>query len=75
MQKKLKGKRKKLNSKEVPIITWGDILQSWELEAKGKINSKIHTDFKADDFLGPDEEEIGIGNAGVKCKRSSPIIP
>jgi hypothetical protein len=48
----------KSNIKEVTKTTWGDILQSWELEAKGKINSEIRTDFKAEDFIGMDEEEI-----------------
>jgi len=38
--------------------TWGDILQSWELEAKRVINTEIRTDFNAEDFLGTDEAEI-----------------
>jgi len=40
----------KSNFKEVTKTTWGDILQSWELEAKGKINLEIRTDFKAEEF-------------------------
>ena len=47
----------KSNVNEIRKTTWGDILQSWELEAKGKINLKICTEFKAEDFLGMDEEE------------------
>ena len=53
-----KPRATKSNIKEVTKTTWGDILQSWELEVKGKINSEICTDFKAEDFLGTDEEEI-----------------
>ena len=52
-----KPKTTKSNIKEVGKTTWGDILQSWELEAKGKINLAIRTDFKAEDLLGMDEEE------------------
>ena len=48
----------KSKNKEVTKTTWGDILQSWELEAKGKINLEIPTDFKAEDFLGMDEGDI-----------------
>jgi len=48
----------KSNFKEVTKTTWGDILQSWELEAKGKINLEIRTDFRAEDFLAVDEENI-----------------
>jgi len=58
--RKLKGDSKKLDPKEVSTITWGDILQSWELQAKGKINSEMRTDFKAEDFLDADEEESSI---------------
>ena len=38
--------------------TWGDILHSWELEAKKEIKSEIRTDFNAEDFLGTDEAKI-----------------
>ena len=48
----------KSNFKKDTKTTWGDVLQSWELEAKGKINLEIRTDFKAGDFLGTDEAEI-----------------
>ena len=41
-------------------VTWGNVLQSWELEAKGKIASKIPTNFKARDFLHKNEEENRI---------------
>ena len=54
--RKPKGHDKKLDSKEVSTMTWGDFLQSWELEAKGKINSEMRTDFKAEDLLDVDEE-------------------
>jgi len=30
------GANKKVDSNDVATITWGDILQTWELEAKGK---------------------------------------
>ena len=73
--RKLKGGHKKLDSKEVATITWGNILQSWELEAKGKVYLEIRTDLKADHFLGTDEEEIGIASAGVKRERNSASIP
>ena len=55
---KVKGDDKELEPQEGVKTTWGDILQSWELEAKRKINPKIRTDFKAEDFLGADEAEI-----------------
>ena len=38
--------------------TWGDILQSWELEAKKEIKSEICTNFNAEDFLGMDKVKI-----------------
>ncbi|KIM42705.1 hypothetical protein M413DRAFT_122048 [Hebeloma cylindrosporum] len=38
--------------------TWGDILQSWELQAKRQINSEIRTDFTVEEFLSGDEAEI-----------------
>jgi hypothetical protein len=63
--RKPKGDDKKLDFKEVAKITWGDILQSWELEFKGKISSEIPTDFRADDFLGTDDEEIIIDGTAV----------
>lgn len=38
-------------------LTWGDILQSWELGTSGnKITSKIRRNFKAQEFLDRDEE-------------------
>ena len=73
--RKIKGDSKKLDPKEVSTITWGDILQSWELQAKGKINWEMRTDFKAEDFLDADDEEISSASTGVKRKRSSPSIP
>jgi len=53
-----KQKATKPDIKEVSKMNWGDILQSWELEAKRKINLEIRTDFKAEDFLGMDKEEL-----------------
>jgi hypothetical protein len=47
-----KQKATKSDIKEVTKTTWGDILQSWELEAKRKIDLEIRTDFKAEDFSG-----------------------
>ena len=51
------------DNKELEILadaktTWGDILHSWELEAKKEIKSEIHTDFSAEDFLGTDKVKI-----------------
>ena len=73
--RKIKGDSKKLDPKEVSTITWGDILQSWELQTKEKINSKMRTDFKAEDFLGADDKELSRASTGVKRKRGSPGIP
>jgi len=55
---KLKGDDKELEPQEDAKTTWGDILQSWELEAKREITSDIRTDFNTEDFLGTDEAEI-----------------
>jgi hypothetical protein len=70
--RKPKGEGKKLDPKEVSTITWADILQSWELEAKGKINSEMRTDFMAEDFLDVDEESsidepAGASTSQGKC--------
>jgi len=64
-----KGDDKELDPKEVSTITWADILQSWELEAKGKINSKMSTDFRAEDFLDVDEESSIDEPAGASTSR------
>jgi len=66
--RKPKRADKEVDSNDVTTITWGDILQSWELEAKGKVKLEIHMDFNAEDFLGT-EEVIVIANGGVKHKR------
>ena len=73
--RKIKGDDKKLGSKEVSTITWGNILQSWELQANGKIKSEMHTDFNAETFLDADDDGISSASAGAKRKRSSPSIP
>jgi len=70
--RKLKGGDKKLDPKEVSTITWGDILQSWELEAKGKINSTMRTDFRVENFLDMGEESsidepAGASTSQGKC--------
>jgi hypothetical protein len=73
--RKLKGDNKKFDPKEVSTTTWGDILQSWELEAKGKINSEMRTDFKTEDFLDADEEDsstnVPAGGSTSQCKCAS----
>jgi len=48
-----------MNAKEAATVTWGDVLQSWELEAKGKIRSKIRTNYEAQEFIYTEEEESG----------------
>jgi len=55
---KLNGDNKELEPLADAKTTWGDILQSWELEAKREIKSEIRTNFNAEDFLGTDEAEI-----------------
>jgi hypothetical protein len=71
--RKLRGDSKKLDPKEVSTITsWANILQSWELQAKGKIHSGMRTDFKAEDFLDADEESsidepAGASTSQGKC--------
>ncbi|KAM6495139.1 hypothetical protein JOM56_009762 [Amanita muscaria] len=86
-----KQKATKSDIKEVTKMTWGDILQSWELEAKRKIDLEIHTDFKAENFLGmeilppsgdTDESPVAstsqvqaVATSGVKRKRGSDDIP
>jgi len=73
--RKIKGNKKNPDPKEVSTITWGNILQSWELQANGKINSEMRTDFNAEDFLDADDDEISSASAGSKRKRSSPNVP
>ena len=52
-------------------ITWGDVLQSWELEANGKITSKIRKNFKSQDFLDSGEEESSTDEpAGASTSQS-----
>jgi len=55
--RKRKEDQNNMNTEEAARVTWGDILQSWELEAKGKISSKIRTNFESQEFLYTDGEE------------------
>ncbi|KIM42704.1 hypothetical protein M413DRAFT_444376 [Hebeloma cylindrosporum] len=81
---------KKLQPQADVKTTWGDILQSWELEAKRQINSDIRTDFTVEEFLSGDEAEISAAaiakfpaastsqasvTNGVKRKRGSSYMP
>ncbi|KIM42714.1 hypothetical protein M413DRAFT_122230 [Hebeloma cylindrosporum] len=85
---KLKGDKK--IEPQADATTWGDILQSWELEAKRQINSDIRTDFTLEEFLSGDEAEISAAaiaefpaastsqasaTSGVKRKRASSYMP
>jgi len=63
---------KKVDSNEDATITWGDILQTWELEAKGEVKSEIRMDFNAEDLSGT-EEGVVIANGGVKRKRLNEV--
>jgi hypothetical protein len=54
---KLETVKSNIRVGEVEKTTWGDILHSWELEAKGKINSEIRKVFKVTEFLSKDEEK------------------
>jgi hypothetical protein len=63
---KVKGDDKELEPQEDSKTTWGDILQSWELEAKREIKSEIRTNFKVKEFLSGDEAEILSSDMDVR---------